>query len=329
MILLDAADVRRLLPMPDAIELMRATFEAFSGGRVRQPLRHMVPSPSADLLAVMPAHVEAASSEGFGLKAVSIRPGNPARGLPTHTGLVLVFDPDTGAPAAMVSGAAVTALRTAAASAAATDLLARKDATILAILGSGVQARSHLEAMAASRPLEAVRVWNHRPAGAAAFAAWARERVGCPVEVSETAHAAAKGADVICTTTSSTEPVLSSADVVDGAHINAVGSSFPSARELTGDLVGRCRIFADAVTSAREESGDLRMAADEGFLELADIDTEVGEVIAAAKPGRTSADEVTLFESLGLAAEDVVTGLELYRRALASGCGTRLDFHDA
>lgn len=127
----------------------------------------------------------------------------------------------------------------------------------------------------------------------------------------------------------STEPVLSSADVADGAHINAVGSSFPTARELTGDLVGRCRIFADSLTSAREESGDLRMAADEGFVDLADVDNEVGEVIAATKPGRTSADEVTLFESLGLAAEDVVTGLELYHRALASGCGTRIDFHDA
>jgi ornithine cyclodeaminase/alanine dehydrogenase-like protein (mu-crystallin family) len=328
MILLDATDVRRLLPMADAVDLMRHTLTAFSGGGVRQPMRHMVDSPGDDVLAVMPAHVSLADRRGFGLKAVSICPHNPARGLPAHVGFVMVFDPATGQPAALVSGAAVTAVRTAAASAAATDVLAGKDAEVLAILGAGVQARSHLDAMAVVRPLAAVRVWNHRRPGADAFAEWARGHVDCPVEVFDSVASATDGADLICTATSAAEPVLCSADVADGAHINAVGSSFPTARELAGDLVGRCRIVVDSVASARQEAGDLLAAADEGYLDLADVRVEVGEVLAGTRPGRGADDEVTLFESLGLAAEDVATGLELYHRAVAGGHGRRIDFAD-
>jgi ornithine cyclodeaminase/alanine dehydrogenase-like protein (mu-crystallin family) len=327
-IVLDPAEVRELLPMADAVELMRTAFRAFSGGAVEQPVRHMVRSPAGDVLAVMPAHV-GEGEHGFGLKAVSIVPANAGRGLPVHAGLVLVFDPKTGQPCALASGAAITAIRTAAASAVATDALARPDASTLAILGSGVQARSHLEAMAIVRPPKAVSVWNHRRETAERFAEWAAERIACPVEVCATAAEAASGADVVCTVTASAEPVLAAADVAAGAHLNAVGSSFPGARELTGELVGRCRVFTDSRESAARESGDLLIAVAEGHFAMDGIQAEIGEVLAGGHPGRGSADEVTLFESLGLAAQDVYSGLVLHRRAVATGIGTRLDFSDA
>ncbi|MFB9928433.1 ornithine cyclodeaminase family protein [Amycolatopsis halotolerans] len=326
MIVLNPADVRELLPMADAVDLMRTAFRAFSDGAVEQPVRHMVHSPSGDVLAVMPAHVSE-GEYGFGLKAVSVVPENAERGLPVHAGLVLVFDHATGQPCALASGAAITAIRTAAASAAATDALARPDASTLAILGSGVQARSHLEAMTIVRPPKTVSVWNHRRETAERFAEWAGERVDCPVEVCATAAEAASGADVVCTVTASAEPVLAVADA--GAHLNAVGSSFPDARELTGELVGRCRVFADSRESATRESGDLLAAVAEGHFAMDRIQAEIGEVLAGRHPGRESADEVTLFKSLGLAAQDVYSGLLLHRRAAATGIGTLLDFADA
>lgn len=221
MIVIDGETVRRLLPMADAVELMRDTFRRYSGGRVVQPVRHMVRSPGGEVLAVMPAHVAAPEATaqpdaGYGLKTVLIKPDNAARGLPVHVGLVLVFDPDTGLPAALIDAAALTAIRTAAASAAATDALARPDATVLAVLGAGVQARSHLRAMGAVRPVKEVRVWNHRPASAHALADWARDQLDLDVTVADTVPAAVADADVICTVTAADEPVLSAAPVAEG-----------------------------------------------------------------------------------------------------------------
>ncbi|WKU07093.1 ornithine cyclodeaminase family protein [Micromonospora sp. HUAS LYJ1] len=330
MIVIDGETVRRLLPMADAVELMRDTFRRYSGGRVVQPVRHMVRSPGGEVLAVMPAHVAAPEATaqpdaGYGLKTVLIKPDNAARGLPVHVGLVLVFDPDTGLPAALIDAAALTAIRTAAASAAATDALARPDATVLAVLGAGVQARSHLRAMGAVRPVKEVRVWNHRPASAHALADWARDQLDLDVTVADTVPAAVADADVICTVTAADEPVLSAAPVAEGAHINAVGSSFAHRRELAGDLVGRCAVFVDSRESARAEAGDLLLAAREGHFRIEAVRAEVGEVLGGHHPGRSSTGEITLFKSLGLAAQDVVSGFAVYQRAAAAGAGQRVE----
>jgi len=326
-IILDSDQVRRLMPMPEAVALMRTTFVTFSSGAVNQPVRLMVPGEDHDVLAVMPAHVRAspAAIGGSGLKVVSVRPDNPSLGQPAHVGMVMVFDPKTGSPAAMMSGAAVTALRTAAASAAATDALARPDASVLAILGAGVQARAHLEAISVVRPPSTVRIWNHQPEQ---FSSWARTRVPVPVQVCSSPAEAVDGADIICTTTAATQPLLSRSDVSAGAHINAVGSSFPTAREISGDLVGASRIVVDALSSARQESGDLLMAVREGFLDLDRVDTEIGQVLAGRSPGRHSSSDITLFVSLGLAVQDVMTGLVVHERAQAEGVGTQVDFRD-
>ncbi|MFJ8686674.1 ornithine cyclodeaminase family protein [Micromonospora wenchangensis] len=332
MIVIDGATVRRLLPMADAVDLMRDTFRRYSAGRVVQPVRHMVRSPGGEVLAVMPAHVAAPDPAttagpyaGYGLKTVLIKPDNAARGLPVHVGLVLVFDPDTGLPAALVDAAALTAIRTAAASAAATDALARPDATVLAVLGAGVQARSHLRALGVVRPVKEVRVWNHRPASARALADWARDELDLDVTVVDTVPAAVADADVICTVTAAAEPVLPAAPVAAGAHINAVGSSFADRRELAGDLVGRCAVFVDSRESARAEAGDLLLAAREGHFRIEAVRAEVGEVLGGDHPGRSHTGEITLFKSLGLAAQDVVTGFALYQRAVAAGVGQRVE----
>ncbi|QDY07991.1 ornithine cyclodeaminase family protein [Micromonospora sp. HM134] len=331
MIVIDGGTVRRLLPMADAVDLMRDTFRRYSGGRVVQPVRHMVRSPGGEVLAVMPAHVAAPDPgtaqphAGYGLKTVLIKPDNADRGLPVHVGLVLVFDPDTGLPAALIDAAALTAIRTAAASAAATDALARPDATVLAVLGAGVQARSHLRAIAVVRPVKEVRVWNHRPASAHALADWARDQLDLDVTVAGTVPAAVADADVICTVTAACEPVLPAAPVAAGTHINAVGSSFAHRRELAGDLVGRCAVFVDSRESARAEAGDLLLAAREGHFRIEAVRAEVGEVLGGDHPGRSSAGEITLFKSLGLAAQDVVTGFAVYRRAVAAGVGQRVE----
>lgn len=345
MIVIDGSTVWRLLPMVDAVELMRDTFRRYSGGRVVQPVRHMVRSPSGEVLAVMPAHVAppepgvvtagaatagAAQRQpdphaGFGLKTVLIKPDNAARGLPVHVGLVLVFDPETGTPAALIDAAALTAIRTAAASAAATDALARPDAAVLTILGAGVQARSHLRAMCAVRRPEKVRVWNHRAQSARAFADWARERLDVDVTVAATVPDAVADADVICTVTAAREPLLPAAPVAAGAHINAVGSSFADRRELAGDLVARCAVFVDSRESAHAEAGDLLLAAREGHFHPGAIAAELGEVLNGGHPGRSGPDEITLFKSLGLAAQDVVAGFAVYRRAVADGAGDRVE----
>lgn len=355
MLVIDGATVERLLPMADAVDLMRDTFRRYSAGRVVQPVRHMVRSPSGEVLAVMPAYVgppAATSPEvgspgavppgagapgagspgtessplsdsyaGYGLKTVLIKPDNASRGLPVHIGMVLVFDPETGMPAALIDAAALTAIRTAAASAAATDALARPEAAVLAILGAGVQARSHLRAMCAVRKPKEVRVWNHRVPSARTFADWARDRLDLTVTVAATVSDAVADADVICTVTAAREPLLPAAAVAPGAHVNAVGSSFADRRELAGDLVARCAVFVDSRESAHAEAGDLLLAAREGHFDTGAIRAEIGEVLRGAHPGRSGPEEITLFKSLGLAAQDVVAGFAVYRRAVAAGAG--------
>lgn len=323
--ILDAAAVRALYPMSEAIGVMREALRSFSAGHVRQPPRTMLPGGDADVLSVMPAYVPLPDGSGrgaFGLKLIAVKPGNPSLGLDPHVGLVLLLDPDTAVPVAVADATSLTAIRTAAVSAVATDVLARPDAGVLALLGSGAQARAHLEALAQVRELLEVRVWSRTPGRARAFVSEA----GLPSAVpAATPTEAVAGADLICTTTASVAPVLASGQVADGAHVNAVGAVFPDRRELAADLVARARVFVDSRESAMAEAGDLLLAMREGRFHPDDILAEIGEVLLGRHPGRTDPREVTVFESLGLAAEDVLSAYQLHRRATERGAGVTVD----
>ncbi|MEV0230712.1 ornithine cyclodeaminase family protein [Nonomuraea sp. NPDC050786] len=322
MLFLDGQAVRKALPVEEAIGLMAGVMRAYSSGEVTQPLRAILRPESDDgVFAAMPSHVP---GSGYGIKAISLRPGNPAKGLPAHVGMVIVFDPETGYPLALMDAAELTAVRTAAVSAAATDALARPEAGDLALIGSGVQARSHLEALAAVRTLRRVRVFS--PNSAAGLQKWAATWLDVPVEVMPSAAAALEGADLVCTVTSSRKPVVAGADLTPGAHVNAVGASVADARELDSEAVARCAVFVDSRQSAAAESYDLRAPMEEGLTGADHVRAELGEVLLGRHPGRTDAEEITLYKSLGMAAQDVVAGFAAARAAQESGLGIHVPF---
>lgn len=317
-------DVKRLLPMEDCIELMAEVLADLSRGRAWQPLRFVVrPPEETSLMGLMPAH-RSAPLAAYGLKAVCIFPGNPARGLDMHQGGVLLFDGETGEPRALVNASAVTAIRTAAVSAVATRALARPDARELAVLGSGVQARSHLEAMAKVRPFERARVWSRTPDHAQAFASEAEAPF--PVEAVGSAEAAVRCADVVVTVTSAREPIVTREWLADGAHVNAVGSSIPTTRELDAATVSAAALFADSRDSLVNESGDYLFAVKEAGIGADHVRAELGEVLTGSRDGRRSAQELTVFKSLGLAVEDLAAAEHAYARASAAGAGAVVGF---
>ncbi len=297
--LLDEAAVRRLLRMEEVISAMDQALAAFSSGMVVQPVRTMLPvAEHQGFLGLMPAY----TGQALGAKLVAFYPRNA--GVPTHHAVIQLFRPETGEPLATIDGRLITEMRTAAVSAVATKYLARADAGILAILGSGVQARSHLEALRLVRTFDEVRVWS--PQHAVTFA---RE---FGISVATSAEAAVRGADVVVTATTSQTPVLCGAWLSPGVHINAVGAPRPDWRELDDEVLDRARLFVDSREAAAKESGDVIAAGVERVV------GEIGEVAAGALPGRRSTDEVTLFKSLGLAVEDVATADLVYRKALGA-----------
>jgi ornithine cyclodeaminase/alanine dehydrogenase-like protein (mu-crystallin family) len=322
-LVLGETEVARLLPMEDCMEAMAEALAALQRGELEQPLRFVVrPAEAAGLMGLMPAyrsHPEAA----YGLKAVCVFPGNPARGLDAHQGAVLLFDGETGVLRAAVNASAITAIRTAAVSAVATRSLAREDARVLAVLGAGVQARSHLQAMAAVRNFERARVWSRTPEGAAALAAAAEAPF--PVEPAANAEDAIREADVVCTTTSSPEPVVRRGWLTAGAHVNAVGSSIPTTRELDTETMAAASLFVDRRESTVNESGDFLFAQGEGAIGPDHIRAELGELLTGAAAGRTSPEELTVFKSLGLAVEDLAAVEHVYRRAREERAGTEVD----
>jgi ornithine cyclodeaminase/alanine dehydrogenase-like protein (mu-crystallin family) len=324
---LGEADIYRMLPMRECIPLMSNALAALTEGKAFVPLRMVVRLPDGSgFLGIMPGHLSEAEDgkPALGLKAVAIFPRNAARGLDTHQGAVLLMDADTGRLSAVMDAGAITAIRTAAVSGVATDLLARKDAHDLAILGAGVQARTHLEAIAAVRPLQRVRVWSRTAERAHNFVAEERQRYAFPIEAMLTAEAAVRGADIVTTVTASPDPVLQGGWVMRGAHVNAVGSSLPSAREVDTNCICTARIFVDRRESALAEAGDLLIPIREGALTPDQIVGELGEVITGRVPGRRSDGELTLFKSLGLAVEDVAAAVHVVRRAREAGAGNRV-----
>ncbi len=317
-------EVPALLPMGACVDLMAETLRTTSKGDAVLPLREMVWLPDrSGLLGLMPAYL--GSPRALGLKAVSVMPGNHGTEYDSHQGVVLLFEVEHGALLAVIDATSITAIRTAAASGAATRLLAREDAGDLALLGSGVQAGTHLEAMRAVRPLRRVRVWSRDPARARAFAERESRRSPCAVEPIEDARAAVLGADLICTTTASRDPVLRGDWIGPGAHINAVGACFPTWRELDTPAVVRSRLYVDRRESTLHEAGDFLIPKAEGAIGDDHIVGEIGEGLLGRIPGRRAPEEITLFKSLGIAVEDLAAAHLIYRTALERGAGTAIE----
>jgi alanine dehydrogenase len=323
-LVLNGEEVTRLLPMPECIKVMRDALAALARGEALVPLRTVMRVPGVSgFLGLMPGYISPREGQegALGLKAVSVFPGNANRGIDTHQGAVLLFEADTGRLSALMDGAAITAIRTAAVSGVATDLLARRDATELAILGAGVQARTHMEAIAAVRPLRRARIWSRNPEHAAGLAAELRPQYGFPIVAVPSAEAAVREADIVATVTASAEPILRRAWLKEGVHINAVGSSIPTSREIDTATMAAARLFVDRRESALAEAGDLLIAMREDAVTGDHVQAELGEVIVGKNPGRRSARELTLFKSLGLAVEDVASAAYIVRRARETRTG--------
>lgn len=319
------ADVERWLTMTACIDAMASAFASLAAGDVVMPLRQVVRLPATpNALFVMPAADRALHA--LGAKALTVFPGNELGDLPSHQGVVLLFDADSGSLTAILDAGAVTAIRTAAVSGLATRLLANPDAGDLAILGAGEQARTHLAAIAAVRPVRRVRIWSRRQASAEAFARARGAPGGVTIEVCESARAAVAGADIVCTVTAAHAPVLHGADIAAGAHVNAIGASSTTTRELDAAAVARSRMFVDRRESALAESGEYVLARNEGAIGDGHIRGELAELVTGTVPGRVRPDDVTLFKSLGLAIEDVAAAHVVHRRAMAAGDGTWVDF---
>ena len=307
---MDKRQVLRRLSMAGCIGLMRTVLQDDAEGKSRQYLRTVTPLPGNNLLGFMPAYL--GTGDYFGAKVITVFPGNHQAGLPSHQGSVLLFDAEHGALRFMADGDAITQIRTGAVSAVATDLLARPDAKRLALLGAGAQGRSHLEAMALVRRLTEVTVWDVRPENARRFAAEMAEKAGCPIRACSCAEEAVRDADIICTLTPSPTPVLESSWVKPGAHINAVGACSATARELSSDLVARCLLYGDSIESVEKESGDYLIPLSEGVIQKGHLRGTIGHLLCGEITGRTSAQDVTLFDALGLAIEDVACAKYLY-----------------
>lgn len=319
-LVIDRDAVAGALPMDVCMDVMADALLALARGEAGVPLRTSMWLPDrTGLLGMMPAHYARAGV--MGIKVVSVMPGNHGTTYDAHQGAVLLFETVNGRPLALVDASEITAIRTAAVSGVATRLLAREDAHDLAVLGSGVQAATHLAAMLIARRVRRVRVYSRSPDNVHRFTEHAAAEHGVTVEAMASARDAVQGADIICTTTSAREPVLLGDWIAPGAHINAVGSSVRTARELDGVAVARSRLFVDRRESTLNEAGDFLLAREEGLVGDDHIVAEIGELLSGDAEGRRSADEITLFESLGLGVEDVAAAYHAWERTRASGGG--------
>jgi alanine dehydrogenase len=286
---------------------------------VRQPLRSIVDAQGHGFYGVMPAYMEHPAA--LGTKLVSVYHGNEARGLPSHLATIVLHDPDTGELLAIMDGRYITEARTAAVSAASAKHLARPDARVLAVLGTGVQARSHVDALMRVRAFDEIRVWGRQPDRAAALALELKPRLRCRIDAVPSPEHAADGADVIALVTASREPVLRRAWVRDGAHICAVGACRPDQREMETAVVKDARVFVDSRAGALAEAGDLVIPINEGAFDAAHIAADLGDVFGGRAEGRRSAAEITVFKSLGMAVEDVAAARLAFERASERGLG--------
>jgi ornithine cyclodeaminase/alanine dehydrogenase-like protein (mu-crystallin family) len=318
--ILSAEDVRKALPMAQAIEAMRSAFGQLSANQADLPLRTRLQTDKG-LMLFMPAFLR--ESRELGFKMVSIWRDNPGRGLPAIVALVTAIDPDTGQPRAIINGEALTALRTGAGGGLATDLLARFDSHVVAVFGSGVQARAQLEAACTVRPIREVRLFGRTPASVEAFAqevaAWPEAPA---VIVAGSPKQAVEGADIIITATSSERPVFEGRNVAPGTHITGVGSYAPHMQEVDEITVQRAKVVVDSLQACLAEAGDLLIPLEKNLISKIDIHGELGAIVNGDIPGRESRDEITFFKSVGIAIQDAAAAAAILRQAEAQGLGT-------
>jgi ornithine cyclodeaminase/alanine dehydrogenase-like protein (mu-crystallin family) len=323
MLILSGSHVRELLSYAECAEVMRSALAALARGEIEQPLRSVVrPAGAAGFQVLMPSF---AASAGYGLKALCITPGNPARGLDTHQGGVMLFAAETGEPVALVNASALTEIRTAAVSVVATELLAVPSASSAAVIGTGVQGIAHARALAATRTLTDIRLYGRTAARTESVAASLAGELGMTVVAASSAAAALDGATIVVTATASREPVLRRDWLAPGTHINAVGACVPGDRELDAETMAGAALFADSRQSLENEAGDYLLAVRDG-VRIGPARATLGELLTGTAAGRRDDEEITVFESLGLAAEDLMAASFVYRKAAHVKMGVTADF---
>ena len=321
-VLLAEKDVRAVLSMDDLIGVMELALQQFSAGDVRQPLRTVLQAGHG-LYGVMPAFIDSGRdrSAALGTKLVTVFHGNAARGLPSHLATIVLLDAETGALQAFMDGRYITEARTAAVSAASAKHLARADARVLAVLGAGVQARSHIDAIPRVRPIEEIRIWGRHPARVRALIEELMPSVSPRLVAASSARDAVRDADIVALVTASPQPVMQRAWVRGGCHICAVGACRPDQREMDTALVKDARVFVDSRAGALAEAGDIVIPIAEGAIDASHIAGELGDVLAGRSPGRQAPDDITIFKSLGMAVEDVAAARLVFDRASERGLG--------
>ena len=324
MLILSQDDVVRLLPMSACIDVMASTLATLARGDALLPLRTVILIPNSnDAFAVMPAYI--GSPKTMGAKIITVWPGNHGTQFDSHQGAVLLFDGENGSLSALLDATSVTTIRTAAVSAVATRLLAREDASRLTIIGSGVQAYAHLESMCAVRNITSVRVYSRNAEHAGEVVKVARERFSLDADVASSGETAVRNADIVCTATSARTPVLEGSWLSPGTHINAIGASQRTAREIDSAAVVMSRLYVDRRESALKEPGDILVPLEDGDIGPDHIVAEIGELLIGRGQGRRNGEEITLFKSLGLAVEDLASSLYVYNEAKRTGAGVEVD----
>lgn len=324
MLVLNRNHIRDHLDYPRCIAIVREAMQALSAGRTQQLLRSIIPLSEGRMFGIMPGDL--GGNSGFGAKLVSVFPENFEKGLSSHQGLIILFDPGSGAPAAALDAAEITARRTAAASAAATDALVGPQVSRLALLGYGEQAAAHAHAISHVRDLSAITVWGRSRESAEAFAERTSGELNLPVRACASAAEAVADADIICTVTAASEPVLTSSDTPDGAHLNVVGSSYAGPVEIDNALVARARFIADSRESVLAQGAEFLSAKEAGLVSDSHVVAEIGEVFLGQAEGRQSAGQVTIYKSLGHVVQDLATAWDLYIRARDSGKPAPVEF---
>jgi ornithine cyclodeaminase/alanine dehydrogenase-like protein (mu-crystallin family) len=325
LLVVNGADVRRALPMSECIDAVDRAMRSLSDLGADVPLRTIMQLPGGrNFFGVMPGYLD--DPRGLGAKILTVFPDNAKRGLPSHVGLAVLFDTETGMPLAVMNAADITAIRTAAASAVATRVLARKEASSLAIIGTGEQAATHLEAISKVRTLRTIRIWGRSADKAQRLAEEVGARLGQTIEVAKTAQEAVNEVEIVCTVTGAPEPVLNGAWLSPGAHVNLVGASGFIGREADDAVVSRSRFFVDSRATARAEASELKHAINSGVVTESHVLGEIGEVLSGSVPGRISDQDITVYKSLGNAVQDLAAAHVVYDRAAKEGIGTRVTF---
>lgn len=321
MLILSESEIRSIIDIDELIAALQKAQIQYSTGRAVMPVRLVVPLPQIDgRITSMPGYLH--EDKALGMKVVTYFQNNPQRGLPAILATIMLFSAETGELIAVMDGSYITAIRTACASALATKNLANPSTPVLGVLGAGVQAKAHIEALRRVRKFSFIKIYSPSEMSGARLKHQLEEEIGVPIERTNSANSTVDGADVIVTATTAKEPILACGWIKPGAHINAVGSHRPELRELDGETLARARIVVDSRAAIMAECGDVLLALQEGSLPQNPTLTEIGEVLAGTKPGRTRADEITVYKSVGIAVQDVATAQLVYHKALERKIGT-------